>query len=408
MSNPGVLGAISYEAESVFGETTATTATLRIPQVMSQLDVSGIIQNKVPAQRLAQHLNTCPGYVLGTMGGSFKTKTFLTGHGSTTAAATAATAYETWLGLIFGNGAVSAASGSTFTGAGTAVAPTTTSSGTFAAGSIGWAGALNDGRGGGQAFAVSTHAATTLNLLTGLAVAPSAADALYSGFTFYLPETTYTVASQRMLLQTTNLQYLCHGCYPTAISISGLSPGELPTLEVTWNIAWYEYKASTFPSAVTGNTDNPAPVASGTIWTNAVGTATNATRSTARGFTIDVSLGMETLKGFGSPNAFADIVGARRTPSQIKISWTEDADAATTTPVIPGLGTGTTNRHVLYNANTTDSKRFAAYFPNVEASAVAVQKVDSNLNRVTYQGHASVSSTTTNDLTLSAMRLAFG
>jgi hypothetical protein len=95
---------------------------LRIPQVQGAVDASGLVHSRLELQRTVPYLNACPGYTLGTMGGTFKTKTYLTGHGSTTAGATTATAYETWLGLIFGNGAVSAAAGTTFTG-GTATAP---------------------------------------------------------------------------------------------------------------------------------------------------------------------------------------------------------------------------------------------------------------------------------------------
>jgi hypothetical protein len=127
VSNPTKLSSICYEAESSFGENTGTAATLRLP-VLSSVDASGLVHNKTDADRVVQYLNACPGYVLGTMGGSVKTKTYLTGHGSATSGATTATTYETWLSLFWGNGAVSAASGTTFS-AGTATAPTTVASG---------------------------------------------------------------------------------------------------------------------------------------------------------------------------------------------------------------------------------------------------------------------------------------
>jgi hypothetical protein len=408
MANPGILGAISYEAESVFGETTTTTATLRLP-ITSAVDASGLVHNKVDASRVVQYRNACPGYILGTMGGNFKTKFYLTGHGSTTSGATTITALETLLGIVFGNAAVSAASGTTYTGTGTATAPATTASATFSAGSVCFNGAANDARGGGQAAAIGTHITTTLNLLTALGGAPSAADVLYSSTMIYPSEspTSTTIASVRMLLQTANLQYLCHGCFPKSLSITGLNPGELPTIEITWEVAWWEYRNSTFPSTTTGNTDNPAAVAGGSIFVNDVGTATRATRSTARGFTIDYSLGVETLRGFGGVNQYQDIVGCRRTPDKIMVSWSEDADAATTTPIIPGYGTSTTNKHILYTSGTTAGARLAIYLPNVVSSVVAIQKMDQNLNRVTFSGHADTGTTTTNDLTLSAFRMAF-
>jgi hypothetical protein len=406
MSNPSQLGAICYGAESSFGETTTTASTLRLPH-LGTADTSGLVHNKMESERLRQYLNACPGYVLGTMGGTVKTKTYLTGHGSTTSGATTATPYETWLALFWGNGVVSASAGTTFTG-GTATAPTTTASGTFAAGSIGWAGALGDGRANGQPFAVGTHVTTTLTPLTALAAAPSNGDVCYSGYNFYLPETSYSCTSQRLLLQSANVEYLCHGCHPTAVSITGLSPGELPMIEITWQVAWWEYRTDTFPSTVTNNTDNPAATAAGSLFVNDVGTATRSTRTTARKFSINIELGMVTLRGFGGVNQYQDIVGCRRTPSKISCSWTEDADAATTTPVIPGYGTSTTNKHILWGNGGPAGQRVAIYLPNVVSKVVAIQKNENGINSFTYEGHADVGSTTTNDLTLSALRLAFG
>jgi hypothetical protein len=405
VSNPTKLSSICYEAESSFGENTGTAATLRLP-VLSSVDASGLVHNKTDADRVVQYLNACPGYVLGTMGGSVKTKTYLTGHGSATSGATTATTYETWLSLFWGNGAVSAASGTTFS-AGTATAPTTVASGTFAAGSIGWAGVLGDGRGNGQPFVVGTHSATTLNLLTAMGASPSAADICASGYTFYLPETTFSVTSQRLLLQSANLEYLCHGCHPTAVTIAGLEPGGKPTIEITWAVAWWEYKTTTFPSAVTGNTDNPATTAAGSIFVNDVGTATRSLR-TARNFSITIELGMATLRGPGGVNQYQDIVGCRRLPSKISVSWTEDADATTLTPVVPAMGTSTTNKHILYGNGGPPGQRVAFYAPNVVAKVVAVQKGEGDINSVTYEGHCDVGTTTTNDLTLSALRGAFG
>jgi len=405
MSNPSALGAICYEAEGSFGETTATATTLRLPHI-GTVDVSGLVHNKEESERLRQYLNACPGYILGTMDGTFKTKTYLTGHGSTTAGSTSATAYETWLGLFWGNGAVSAASGTTFTG-GTATAPTTTASGTFASGSIGWAGALGDARGNGQPFVVSSHSTTTLNVLTALGGSPSNADVCASGFTFYLPETSYSVTSQRFLLQTADLEYLCHGCHPTAVAITGLSPGELPTIEITWKLAWWEYTTTQFPSTVTGNTDNPAATAAGSLFVQNVGTATRSTRS-ARNFSINIELGMATLPGIGGVNQYQKWVGCRRTPSKITCMWMEDSETATTTPTIPGMGTSTTNKHILYGNGGPIGQRVAFYMPNVVSKVVAIQKNDNGINSITYEGCADVGTTTTTDLTASALRGAFG
>lgn len=408
MANPGALGAITYEIEASFGIDTTTFTTLRLP-ITAPVDASGLVHNKIDSERVVQYRNDGSSWILGTMGGSFKTKLHLPGHGSTTSGSTTLTGVETLLGYVFGNAAASAASGTTFTG-GTATAPTTTASGTFSAGSICFAGSLGDAAGGGQAAAISTHATTTLNLLTALGGSPTNGHVLYSAVNIYPSEapTSTTVQSLRFLLQTANLSYECHGCYPTAVAISGLEPGALPTIEITWAVAWWRYSTATFPSAVATETYNPGPAAGGSLFVNDVGTATRSTRTLMRGFSIDYTLGMETLKGPGGVNAYQDIVGCRRTVDKIKVTWTEEADANTASPVLPGYGTGTTSKHILYTSSTAAGSRIAIYMPKVVISNVATQKIDGNLNRLTCEGMAYTGGTTTSDLTLSAMRLAFG
>jgi hypothetical protein len=407
MANPGALGSITYETEASFGVDTTTFTTYRLP-ITAPVDASGLVHSKVDSERVVQYRNDGSAWILSTMGGSFKTKLYLSGHGSTTSSTVTLTGLETLLGYVFGNVAASASSGTTFA-AGTATAPTTAASGTFSPGSIGFAGSLADGRGGGQAFVVSTHATTTLNLLTALGAAPNNGDVCFSAATIYPNElpTSTTVQSLRFLLQTANLSYELHGCFPTAVSISGLNPGELPAIEVTWAVAWWRYSTATFPSTVATETHNPGAVAAGSLFVNDVGTATRATR-TFRNFTIDYTMGMETLKGPGGVNQYQDVVGCRRTVDKIKVSWTEDADANTTTPVLPGYGTGTANKHLLYTSSTAAGSRIAIYLPKVCISNVALQKIDQNLNRLTCEGMAYTSGTTTNDLTLSAFRMGLG
>lgn len=407
MSNPSALGAAVWTAESVFAEDVTTINTQRLP-ITSPVDCSGLVHNKVDSQRVVQYRNDGTAWILGTMGGSFRTKFYLTGHGSTTGAAVTVSNLETLLGYVFGNVTASAASGTTFTG-GTETATTTTASATFTPGAIGFSGALGDARGNGQAFVVSTHVTTTLNVLTALGGSPTNADVCYSGVNIYPSEspTSTTITSLRFLLQTANLSYECHGCFPTAVSISGLNAGELPTIEITWAVAWWRYSTSTFPSTVSTDTSNPAAVAAGSMFINDVGTATRATR-TWRNFQIDYTLGVETLKGPGGVNQYQDIVGCRRTPDKIKVSWTEDADAATTTPVLPGYGTATTKKHLLYSSSTAAGSRIAIYLPNVCITNVATQKADGNINRLSCEGMAYTGPTTTSDLTLSAFRLAMG
>ncbi len=407
MANPGSLGSVTYETEATFGVDTTTFATLRLP-IIAPVDASGLMHSKVDSSRVVQHRNDGTQWVLATQSGSFKTKLYLPGHGSSTSGATTIASLATFLGYVFGNAALSASAGTTLTG-GTATVPTTTASGTFSAGSVAFVGSLGDARGGGQAAAIGTHITTSLTLLTAIGGTPTNGDVLYASDMIYPSEapTATTVQSLRFLLQTANLMYECHGCYPTAVSISGLNPGELPSIEITWAVAWWRYSTATFPSIVATTTDNPSAVAAGSLFINDNGTATRAVR-TYRNFQIDYTLGIETLKGPGGVNAYQDIVGCRRTPDSIKVSWMEDADAATTSPVLPGYGTASTFKHILLTTATTAGARIAMYMPRVAVTNVGTQKVDANLNRISCEGQAYTGGTTTSDLTLSAWRLALG
>ncbi len=408
MSNPSRLGALVYQAESAFGEDFTTFTTFRLPTI-GPIDVSGLVHNKIDPDRTRQYRQDGTPYVLGTMGGSITTKMYLCGHGSTTAGATAVTSYETLLGLVFGGGpTVSAASGTTAAG-GTATVPTTVASGTFTAGTIAFFGAANDARGGGQAVVVSSHSTTTLNLIAGIAAVPTAGDVIFSGVNMHCLESPIgsPMTSVRFAALSGNLSYELHGCVPTGYTISGLNPGETPTIEVTWSVAWWRYTTSvTFPTLVASDTTNPAVCAGGSLFVQDVGTASRATRS-YRNLSIDCTVGVELLKGPGGVNAYQDTIGAVRTTNDYKISWTEEADAATTTPVLPGFGTAGVAKHVLWTSATAAGSRIAIYMPNVHIINVATQRADQNLNRLTVEGMACTGPNTANAITLSALRVAF-
>ncbi len=407
MANPSKLGAICYEAESTWAEDVTSFATLRLP-ITAPVDCTGLKHEKVSPDRTVQYRNDGTAWILGTMGGSFKTKLWLTGHGTTTSGATSITLVETLLGRVFGNAAVSAASGTTATG-GTSTVPITTASGTFSAGSLLRIGALNDGRGGAQFYPIATHVTTNMTLLLGTPVAVNAADVLYSATTFYPSEnpTTTSVGSNRFLIQTANLMYECHGCVPIAVSFSSLAPKTVPWIEITWSVSWWRYSTATFPSTATTESFQPGPITAGSIRVQDFGTATTVATRVARDFKMDYKLGVELQPGPGGVSPYQDIVSARRTIDEIKISWSEDADAATTSPVLPGYATATTFKQVMATFSTAAGSAFGAYFPRVCVTEVPIQYTENNVNRLRFTGMAYSSTTTTTDLTLSAARFGF-
>lgn len=419
VSNPAALAAVEYEAEATpngFGENVTTFATHRLP-VRAQVDISGLKHDKVDAERVVQFRNDGTQWVLMTQAGStFKTLLDVPGHGATTSGTPTIDPIEVIYGYVFGNVELSAAQSTTLTG-GTASVPTTTASGTFDAGGLCVVGTLGDGRGNGQMYPIATHITTNLTLLAALDGAPTNGDVLFPAVEIYpseIPTNAGLTGSVhptpapglRFRLLTANLRYECHGCYPIAVAFSGLATKGRPQCEITWAVSWWAYSTATFPSVVTSNAYNPAAVAAGSFFLNDFGTVTRVKRS-IRDFKLDYTLGMVPLEGPGGVNQFQACVGCRRIPDKIKLSWSEDADAATTTPVLPGFGTATTFKHIMYTLSTTAGSRVGFYFPRVAITNVAIQRMDNNINRLMVEAEAQVSTTTTNDLTLSAMRMGF-
>ncbi len=408
MSNPSNLAAVIYEAESPtgFGEDVTTFGTLRLP-VIESVDVSTLKHEKHDAQRVNQYRQEGTQWILGAQAGStFKTKFWLTGHGSPTSGATTVTAIETLLGIVIGNVIATASAGTTFSG-GTATAPTTTASGTLAAGGLFRAGTLGDGRGNGQFYPVGTHVATALTPLVALDGAPLNGDVLHSAVILYPNEspTASAVTSIRMLVQTANLRYELHGCVPTGFVITGGNTGERLAIEITWAVAWWRHSTVAFPSAVATDSSLPSVNAAGSFVVGDVGDATRNKRS-IRNFTIEWTLGMELLVGPGGVNPYQTVIGARRTTDTVKLTWTEDADATTLTPALHAMAVGTTFKHVCYTLSTTAGSAVGFYFPRVCITSVPTQKADGNMNRLPIEAMAYTGPTSTNDLTLSCARIA--
>lgn len=405
MSNPSALGAICYEAESSWGEDVTTFATQRLP-ILGAVDASGLMQGKEAPGRVEQYRNAGSEYVKMIMGGTFTTKLDLAGNGTTMVGSPSVSAVATFLGIVFGNVGLSATASTTLTG-GTATAPTTTASGTFSAGGLCRIGALGDGDGDGQMYSIGTHVTTTLTLLGDLNGAPVNGAVLYPVTQIYPSSapTSTTVTGTRFLLQTANLEYECHGCFPTSVTFTGLNTGERPQIEITWEVSWWRYSTATFPSTATQATlYNPSPVAAGSFNVQTVGTTTRNTR-TMRNFSLNYTLGMVALKGPGGVNAYQATIGARRVDDSIALSWTEDADAATTTPVLPGYGTAGTSKHIEYTLSTTDGSAVGFKWPKVCITNIATQKAEDGINRLTVDAQAYTGGTTTSALTLAAQVL---
>lgn len=411
MSNPSSVMEAYYEVESmpggVLGENVSTVATYKLG-LREPVDCSGIEQKKIAMNQVSAYRGDPGDWILGTFEPTWKTKLAIPGHGSATTGAVTVTAFETLLGIVFGNVGM-IATGSTLTGAGTANAPTTTDSGTLSPGQLVFIGSLGDGKGEGQCYPVVTHSATTLTLGVDLQSTPGAGNVRYAGAMIYphSDATNSNITGIRMAIASANCQYLMHGAFPTAVSISGFNFGEPPMIEITWKAAWFEFKNSTFPTAVTGDSFNPATTAAGSFVVNTVGTSTNSstTRRAYRDMTVDIDLGTVECRGPGGFNAYQDIINAKRGQDSCKVTWSEYAEATTTTPALPGFGTATNRKHAALTLSTSDGSRVGFYWPSLRVMNVPRLVSINGINGYRIECMAGVGATTTSPLTLSKWRM---
>jgi hypothetical protein len=414
MSNLALSGAICWEAETAgaynpatltgWAEPVDTWATDRVA-VLESIDISGLTHDVLAPNRVTQYRNDGTPYILGVKGGSFKTKMYWTGHGSTMVGSPTINARENFIARAFGvAAALSATSSTTLTG-GTAAVPTTTASGTFSAGSLCRIGALGDGDGDGQMYPVTTHTTTTLTLRGALNGAPVNGAVLYPVVQYAIPEspTGGAISGTRFLIQTANHQVKVRGAFPMQIVISGQNPGELPTIEITWGVSWWDYTSQTFPSTTSSAAAffNPATTTNGSLNLQLVGTTTRALRD-YRGLTITHTLGIVPREGPGGANLGQKIIGATRVPDDIQVEWTEDADAASATPGVPSLSL-TSFYHIEFTGSSADGSAYGWAMPKACLMNRPTQRNEGGINVISPRFKAHTSTVTTSALTLAAI-----
>ena len=192
--------------------------------------------------------------------------------------------------------------------------------------------------------------------------------------------------------------------------IGGTNVGETPYWEVDWGVSWWQYSvAGTFPSAVTSNQYNPAPNCGGSMFVNDVGTATRAgAKVDYRSLTVEIGLGVTPLVGPGGASQYQTIIGAKRVPSTIKVTYTKDAGAASATPAADTAFLATTPKHMLVTLSPVAGASLSFYCPNVcITGARPVQQIADRINRETVEMMAYTSANTTSELTLSAIRFFY-
>lgn len=405
-SKSSALGALSYATETNFGETTTTTGTRLRPIGAISCDVQQMGQK---VDILRQRPNEGVPYVRMPMGGSISFTLYITGLGASTLSTAPASALATFLGTVFGATAASHSAALTFS-AGDATDPIGTSLSTVTPGSVIRCGVKADTRNDGQFVAVGASATTHLNPLTALGASPSNGDALYCSRMVHGSQTagTYeTLTSHRFLVQYAQQQYLAHGCYPTSAEFA-IDVGGIPSIKLTFAVSWWETRSATFPSATSVQDFGAAPVAGGSMFLAAVGTATRTT-VVARSVSMSVGLNNMGEKGVGGYSEFQDVVGCSRGPATLGMEMVIDSETAGTDTygaLFNVSENSRTNFHALYTMSVGDGRSVAMYWPNLAAIEMPIQFDDGGVLRKRLKFEPQCGTVTTSDLTLSPWRLA--
>jgi hypothetical protein len=403
------LGAILYGTETTFGDTGATTAT-RLT-IMGEPDFAPV-QELMDPDIYRQRPHDAAQGILMPKSGTVTFEMLVTGLGSTTTTTPPVSALVTLLGAVFGQTSVSHTGTNITSSGGTASAATVTAASGIAAGSVVRVGVKGDGRADGQWAAVSTHASSTLNLLTALPAATSGTDQVYASRMVYESETTgtyETITSLRIRFLTGRQQYLAHGCYPTAVEFSGLNPGEVPRVRLTFTMAWWEEVSGTFPDSTSIDNFTGSPNAGGSFFWNDVGTATRVTES-IRAFRWNIGLNQLPQFGPNGNNVYQTLVDCIRGPSTHTFEIEYDAEAAGTNTqgaLVSVNANSRINRHFLYSMSVGDGRAVALYVRNAKfTGSYPVQRAVNGVLRHVVSLQATPGTTATSDLTLSAWVLA--
>lgn len=337
---------------------------------------------------------------------------YLAGHLTTTAGALT----QTWLQKLLSDalgGSNVAAVGTTLSGATTASSFTLTATTGWAAGQIGWMGAKGDGKGDGQAFVVNAVGPPTTSLVA-LPATPASPDVVYAGMQVYHDESTaQTLTSRRFMCgysstPTAGAQFQALGGQLSALQITWAF-GDLPRCKATFVGAYWQRNAVTIPSvALTLKDQFCAPTAAGSLCIQDVGTATRNV-VTASKLDLQLDIGLEPIPGPGGNGKLQNITGWVRSKCQptvtVTMPWTTAYETWFDT-----ANSALVSKHMLWNANTWDGRRSAAYFPDMFPIGPRPSfPVDSNNQTyvpVMFRGRDGT--VTTNELTRSAFRLALG
>jgi hypothetical protein len=316
---------------------------------------------------------------------------------------------ESWQQRLLGDGLGGnglSSSGDTIASAASASVVTLTDASDWAAGMVGRVGAKGDGRGDGQAFVVGSKATHTLTNLVALPGTPNAADVVYAAALAYHVEGA-TLQTKRFccLHADTGAQIFLFGAQLAGVEFDIPTTGGKPTIEFTYEAAYWERAAKTFPDSTALGVADCAPVGGGSVFINALGTATREL-ITPESISLSLDMQLSPIIGPGGAGLYQQIVG-----------WTRTAMKAVCTMSIPWTAAYETwwdaenhlmtNKHILATLNVVNGRSIGFYLPNV-FPAGSRPTLPRNVNEQTYVDvtfSATEGPNTASDLTRSSVRL---
>lgn len=394
-ARPSRLQAVLFGDEASFAETSPTIDT-RL-EVASAVDLSGLERDNIDAGFVAQHGSDGYRIVRGPHMGSFSITCYLTGHGTDpgTGALTATDLY-TLLGYCLG-GTNAASDGTTADGTGSVTVPGVAAN-TMVAGTGARIGAIGDGDGNGQFYWITATAATptiTLhNALAGTLVNSAQVAPALTLHPVELPASMADITSIAFRVQTGNRQYDLHGCHCTGISFSGLNARQVPTVTLTFGVAWWEVVNQTFPTATASAAKDPAPVAEGSLWLN--GSSTYNVEC-CRSFDLTIEHTVFPQESSCGDNADSVISGVKYGPSIASVRMVLDAEASGTTTWLDFYEADTALRCV-YTLSSDGGKAVGFNFQNLKWSRKPRQIDQNGLNAIELNLRACIGATVTSDI----------
>ena len=393
--------------ETTFASTAESgtpTWSVNLPIQSASLELR---QDRIPDGSLLPRLaDTLLGHP-GARSATLKFTTYAVGHLTTAAGALS----ETWQQQLIGDGLggnVVTEDGGTVSAA-ASISTVSTATVTWVAGGVYRFGSKGDGQGDGQAYVVSAATANLATLINGFSTVPDAEDVIYACQVAHHTEgATLTTKRFMMLHATTGAQYAIFGAQLAGLKFN-YPFGELPTVEFTYEAAYWRQIATSFPDSTALGSPDCAPVAGGTFVIQDVGTKTRSWTNASE-VTINYDLGLSPIMGPGGANmgTYQNIVGWQRTKCEATVEVT-----------IPWVDTyqtwwdlanqSMTYKYLLFTANPTDGRAIGFFCPRVLPTGnrpTIEESNDQNYQRIAFRCREN--SDTTSDLTRSAVRFFAG